>query len=232
VRRRHARGRQRARGRGSAALTLRLAAALTLLALASAATLAQDAAPVAAPEATAPPMGVQAKLPRAPQGFIWRHFEGAVFLRPEAWNERTALGPVARAGGRMRVFAASPEEFSEEKFFEMGFTLQVVKDSKKLGGADASTVALLYLKPFVDAHAKEDILHADRTTRGGVEYTSLRYRNAPPGMKAIVVHKFVIAIDQQDAVFAFTFESPEESWKESWEKFGSTMLASTSFLRR
>lgn len=214
---------------------LALRGALSIVAVAASVAFAQAPSPETAaeplPEVTAPPMAVQPGLPRAPEGFVWRHFEGAVFLHPLGWNERTAVGPVARAGTHMKVYASSPEAFSAESFFEMGLTLQVVKDSKKLTGVDASTVALLYIKPFLDATTREEVLMADRTTNAGIEYTYFRYRNAPAGQKPIVVHKFVAAVPRLDAVFAFTFESPEATWKENWERYGTPILKSTFFLR-
>jgi hypothetical protein len=48
-----------------------------------------------------------------------------------------------------------------------------------------------------------------------METTIVRYRDAPPGLKPVIIHKFLIANDAADSVHMFTFESPESSWEET-----------------
>jgi len=188
----------------------------------------QPAAPQA-PPVQAPPMVMQKRLARAPQGFLWRHYQAAVFVRPEAWSERTSLGPVARGGGTAFVYTATPAS-GDPRLADTVFTVEAIVGSRQLTGVDSPTVALLHLKPFVDAHTKEDVLLAERSTRGPFENTVFRYRDAPQGMKPMVVHKLVAASDRYDSVHVFTFESPEEHWKENWAAFGAPILRSAVVL--
>lgn len=50
-----------------------------------------------------------------------------------------------------------------------------------------------------------------------------RFRDAPPGLKPIVVHKLILA-NNADSLHIFTFESPESTWTENWEKYGTPIL--------
>lgn len=124
----------------------------------------------------------------------------------------------------MSVYAASPEQFSDSKQFEMGVTLQIISEPRALRNLPAKQAALLYLKPFLDAHRREDFLILDSKASGDFERTVARYRDAPPGLKPVIVHKFILANDVADSVHVFTFESPEATWKENWERFGTPIL--------
>lgn len=171
---------------------------------------------------------IRAQLPAPPAGFTWQIFKNAVLLRPDGWNVKTIdqqTSPVP-----VSVYAASPEQFSEGKQFELGITLQIISGPQALRSTTATKAALLYLKPFLDAHKQEDFLILERNVRGSFERTIVRFRDAPPGAKPIVVHKFILANDTADSVHVFTFESPADTWQENWERFGTPILSKVSVL--
>jgi hypothetical protein len=182
------------------------------------------------PSATPPPMAVGAQLRPAPEGFVWRAYRGALFARPSEWHERTAVQAVTKNGIPVTVYAASPEEFSETKQFEMGMTIQAIVQPRQIAKVDASKMAYIYLQPFLEAHKPPNVLLVDRSKKGDFENLWFRYRDAPSGQTPIVVHKFVVANDRLDFAYVFTFESPEATWEENWTKFGTPFLKNLNFL--
>ncbi len=162
------------------------------------------------------------KVPHAPKGFSWKVHQGAMLLKPNGWYERTrndVWGPI-----QMSVYAASPQRFSESEQFQLGVTVQVFADIKKLPGMNPTRLAQLYLKPLLDSHKREDILLANRLPRGAVETIVFRYRDAPGKALPIVVHKYLVVNDALDTVHVFTFESPESSWTDHWARYGQPIL--------
>lgn len=171
---------------------------------------------------------IKSQLPAPPSGFVWQLYKNAVFLKPGQWNEREIAG--STVGIPFAVYAASPEDFSASKQFEMGVTIQIISGSQRIRNIEAKKMALVYLKPFLDAHKKEEVLMLEQATRGDFERTFFRYRDAPPGLKPIIVHKFILANNVTDSVHIFTFESPVETWDENWTKYGMPILGKINVL--
>ena len=73
----------------------------------------------------------------------------------------------------------------------------------------AKKLALVYLEPFLRAHKKQDFSILKSKTDGDMETTIVRYRDAPPGLKPVIIHKFLVANDAADSLHVFTFESPD-----------------------
>lgn len=171
---------------------------------------------------------IKSQLPPPPNGFTWHLYKNAVLPKPAGWHEHEKS---ATSGGiPFTVYAASPEDFSDTKQFEMGVTVQIISASQRIRGIEAKKMALIYLKPFLDTHKKEEVLVLEQNTKGDFERTFFRYRDAPPGFKPIIVHKFILANNVTDSVHIFTFESPEESWKENWTMYGTPILSKVSVL--
>ena len=166
---------------------------------------------------------VTAPLPATPEGFVWRLFEDATFLKPRLWCEHeqvtaTSIIPVT-------TYATLPEVFCETKPFDLGLTVQVTRDSQKLCGVEAKKIVLVYLRPFVNARKEGDILFLERRTKGDFEYTFFRYTEALPSQKPVILHKFILANNVTDRAYAFTFKSPTQSWGEHWAQYGAPMLS-------
>jgi len=182
----------------------------------------------AAPNTEQVQEAIKSHLPAAPEGFAWQLYKNAVFLKPAQWHERvTATKP---GGIPVFVYAASPEEFSDIKQFEMGLTLQIISGSQHVRNIEARKMALLYLKPILDAHKKEEVLMLEQSTRGDFERTFFRYRDAPAGLKPIIVHKFILANNVTDSVHIFTFESPADTWEGNWAKYGTPILGKVNVI--
>jgi hypothetical protein len=171
---------------------------------------------------------MKSQLPTPPEGFMWNLYKNAVFLKPIQWHEKQMAS--SSLGIPITVFAVSPEEFSTTKQFEMGLTVEIISGSKKSIGLEAKKIALVYLKPILETHKKEDILIFAKDTPGDFERTFFRYRDAPPGLKPIIVHKFILANNVTDSVHVFTFESPVESWKENWANYGDPILSKVTVI--
>ena len=189
--------------------------------------LAQDA-PKSPPGTELIREATKSQLPAPPEGFIWQLYKNAVFLKPGQWKEREMAA--STIGIPVTVYAASPEDFSATKQFEMGLTLQIISGSQRIRNIEAKKMALAYLKPFLDAHKKEEVLMLAQSTRGDFERTFFRYRDAPQGLKPIIVHKFILANNVTDSVHIFTFESPVDTWDENWTKYGTPILSKVNVL--
>lgn len=165
---------------------------------------------------------IRTELPAPPDGFSWQLYKNTVFLKPSGWHEQEARRP---PGFPMATYATSPEAFSQSKQFEMGFTVNVFSGLQRLRGMDAKKAVPLMLKPILDSRSKQDILMLDQQPAGDFERTVLRYRDAPPGLKPVIVHKFILANSVTDSMHDFTFESPETTWAENWARYGTPILS-------
>lgn len=195
---------------------------VALATAASAATWAQEATqPMLTSEQLREAMKTQ--LPPPPEGFAWQLYKNAVFPKPVGWTEREL--PAAPSRVTMSTYATSPEAFSQAKPFETGLTVQIITGAKRTLNLEARKMALAYIKPFLDSHRKDEILILKQKPGGDFEQTFFRYRDAPPGLKPVIVHKFILANDKADSVHIFTFESPAETWDSDWAKFGTPILS-------
>lgn len=171
---------------------------------------------------------MKSQLPAPPDGFKWQLYKNVVFLKPTAWNESEMTQDIG--GIPLTTYATSPEEFSRTKQFEMGATIEVISGSQRIRGIPAKKFVFAYLKPIVDKHKKEDVLMFEQKTQGEFEQTFFRYRDAPPGLTPIIVHKFIVANNATDNLNVFTFESPAESWNDNWAKYGTPIISKLNIL--
>ncbi len=174
------------------------------------------------------PEDIKSQIPEPPEGFEWKLYKNAFFPKPLQWNELESS--TNGKGIPMTVYATSPEKFSNTKYFEMGFTIQIISGPKKSHKVEASKVAILYLKPFVETHKKEEILMFEESTVGDFETMIFRYRDAPAGLIPIIVHKFILANNITDSVHVFTYESPESTWAENWTRYGEPILSKVNII--
>lgn len=164
----------------------------------------------------------QAQLSAPPAGFAWKLYGDATFLKPVSWYERERIEtgnpfPVA-------TYSASPERFSETRQFEMGLSLQVIRDTQKLIGVDAKKMVDVYLNPHLNEPTKK-IIFLKQDTVSSFDLTFLRYKDAPPGQKPIIVHKYIMASSATDALHIFIFESPVKTWDKNWIRYGTPILS-------
>jgi hypothetical protein len=165
---------------------------------------------------------IKTQLPAPPEGFVWQLYKNAVFLQAVNWNEAQSLS--STSGVPSTVYSASPERFTAQRPFEMGLTVQIIRGSHKIRRIEAKDMALLYLQPMVDAHTKENVLMLERSENADSERTVFRYRDVLAGSNPVIVHKFVVASNEADTVHVFTFQSPEDTWKENWKAYGKPFL--------
>lgn len=149
--------------------------------------------------------------------FSWVIYRNAAFLMPLEWYKKE------KSSGLVGAIAVSPENFLESNLFEHGFTLQVIPDFEKTHSLLASDGGLQLIKKIVQQRPKQDILSFKKTKgRFSTDYI-IRYRDAPAGERAIIVHKVVRTIDITDTLHVFTYEALESEWEENWEKYGTTI---------
>ncbi|MEN9437629.1 MAG: hypothetical protein RIR09_2284 [Pseudomonadota bacterium] len=165
---------------------------------------------------------IKTQLPPPPLGFDWHLYKNTVFLQALNWIEAEHVSSVG--GVPMAVYSASAQAFSVSQPFEMGITVQTISGARKARNMDAKDMAVLYLKPYVDAHTKENVLLLERSENADTERTVFRYRDTPVGSRPVIVHKFVMASNDADTVHVFTFQSPETTWGENWKAFGKPFL--------
>lgn len=173
---------------------------------------------------------MRAQLPMAPAGFEWAFFKNAAFIRPKGWNVITKdVSPINGAIGA-DVYATSPEKFSRENPFEMGFTVQVMLGMSSTVWISAKHAYASYIACFMREIKDEDILILDERKRMQMDSVILRYRDASYGLPPIIVHKFMLINDDLEAFHAYTFESPERSWQENWMRYGTPILSNIAML--
>jgi hypothetical protein len=157
------------------------------------------------------------QLPEAPEGFKWIMFQGVALRKPIEWSEYKTD----------RVYTSSVESIVKYGKFETGITIQRVAKTKKLKNIPAMEYAVDFVKSL-EADKNNKTL---KLTFGGTKDTGniiYRYRNAPPNLKPIIVHKFLIANENEDFVVIATIESPEKKWNHIWKKYGLVIFKQIS----
>ncbi|OOG43037.1 hypothetical protein B0B52_10365 [Polaromonas sp. A23] len=150
-------------------------------------------------------------------------YKNTVFLKPAGWHELE--GKAAANAFPMGTYATSPEPFSENKQFEMGITVQIFSGTQRLRGLEAKKAAVMFVKLALDKHKKEEVLMLSQMPSGDFERTVFRFRDAPPGLKPVIIHQFILANNVTDSMHVFTFESPEDTWAENWAKYGAPVIS-------
>lgn len=168
------------------------------------------------------------QLPAPPAGFGWRMHENVTFLKPVRWHEHvTATHATASHKTTHPVpastYATSPQPFSETQPFDMGLTIQIIRDARKTLGIEARHVARAYLKPFFDP--RHDVRLFEQRMHGDFDCLYLQFKDSQPGLIPIIVYKFIVADDAADRVHDFTFESPARTWDTHWAKYASSILS-------
>lgn len=120
--------------------------------------------------------------------------------------------------------AMSPKDFSLHQQFETGFTVQVFSNLMKYGKPSPSKSAAMMQWDITKSHTKEDIRYFSQADKGDFKVSWLEYRDAPPGLKPIIVRHFYLANDTTDNLNVFIFESPESSWNQDWKTYGEVIF--------
>ena len=189
------------------------------------------AAPASLPApavASAPSPELRKQLPPAPEGFDWLVYKNCALLCPAGWNQK--IRPEDPAKNLTGSFALSPAVFSENKYFDHGFTVQIHTDVKKRFGAEASPSLQGFIQPVAAKVKKEDLLLFKEGTAAGGATRILRYIDAPPGLTPLVIHRYFVADDAKDVIYVFTYESPQATWDENWKTYGTPIVARLSIL--
>jgi hypothetical protein len=191
----------------------------------------KSAPPAAVPGASPPPAPavvsapspeLRKQLPPAPEGFDWLVYKNCALLSPAGWNQK--VRPDDPAKNLTGAFAISPEVFSEKKYFDHGFTVQIHTDVKRRFGAAASPSLAAFIQPLAAKVKKEDLLLFKEGGAAGGSTNILRYVDAPPGLTPLVVHRYFVANDAADTIHVFTYEAPQAQWEENWKTFGTPIL--------
>jgi len=157
-------------------------------------------------------------LPKAPEGYKWERFleVQSAFLCPTNWHR------IEKASASTHTYALSKEPVKTNGLFETGLTLQVVKGLQKKTGVVPSLTASKMGEAVLRSKDNKKLDMKD-VSSGPFKAFFIRYRNAPPVTKPIVIHQVYISNDKKDTLFIVTFEAPEKSWDEAW-KIGEPMV--------
>jgi hypothetical protein len=157
-------------------------------------------------------------LPKAPEGYRWERFREvqSAFLCPTNWHR------TEKAVASSHTYALSKEPVKTNGLFETGLTLQVIKGLQKKKGI-APSLAATKMGEAVLKSKENKKLDMQDVSSGPFKAFFIRYRNAPPPAKPIVIHQVYISNDKKDTLFIVTFEAPEKFWDEAW-KIGEPMV--------
>jgi hypothetical protein len=172
--------------------------------------------------ASAPSAELRKQLPPPPEGFDWLIYKNCAVLCPAGWNQK--IRPDDPAKNITGAFAISPEVFSEKKYFDHGFTVQIHTDVKRRFGAAASPSLAAFIQPLAAKVKKEDLLLFKEGASASGSTSILRYVDAPPGLTPLVVHRYFVANDAADTIHVFTYEAPQAQWDENWKNVGTPIL--------
>lgn len=159
----------------------------------------------------------------APDGYSWQVLPTCFVLQPDGWDAKVITDQTVD-GVRLYQWAASPEEFTDEKPFETGFSVNI-----HFGGGSAvrsaESLAEKVLQPWKERFG-EDLAGAEDVSIDRVEgYTTYRFRFQETSAEPpLTVARYIVVDVSDGSVTDLSFESPQESWQENWEKFGSTVM--------
>lgn len=179
-----------------------------------------------APAGEAPDLALESlrpMLPPAAAGFEWALYRNVAFLKPAGWKSRTR--PDVPEQNVTGAFAQSPEDFSEENYFQHGFTIQVVTGFRKASKVPPALGAMTMIKGLTEARSKKDVLLFDDGASPIGKTFIFRYNDAPADKTPLTIHKYFIADDEADVLYIITYESPKDSWDANWKQFGTPLLS-------
>ncbi len=187
---------------------------------------AQPAAPQPPPAPAAisyePSAELLKQLPAADAGFTWLVYQNCALLRPDGWNLRTRAAEPQKS--RLGSFAMSPEVFSETKYYDHGMSVQIMPNAKASLGDVPSKGVMAFVAPKAEKLGKKNLLvYQNKPTSTGASVV-FRYIDAPPNLTPLVIHRYYVADDAKDTVYIFTYEAPQESWEQNWEKYGTPIF--------
>ncbi len=167
------------------------------------------------------------KLPRIepPAGFRWKRIGGSAVLQPIGWYSHSNQEDMG--GINYYTYAASPVDFSLEKPFRTGLTVQILRDDSRLYDAAADDLAALYLEPYIKRieSGQAEAMVFEKGVQDNYKTVLMRYKTAANGSPEVIVHKYSAADMMQNIVYIFTFESPADGWREAWQLYGDLFFA-------
>jgi hypothetical protein len=172
-------------------------------------------------------------LPSPPDGFTWHTFKEAqaTVLRPEVWHVHQVMNDQSFTG------CLSKECIQTEGMFSTGLTLNVfrgTKDGLREHDPDShpDTAVMLPLTstlPNLTSDPRFQVFYLDPCVQRTSASRLVRVHFRLPGSKGpLILYKFTIEFDQSPDVYLLTFESPEDTWDESW-KIGKQILTKLVF---
>ena len=69
----------------------------------------------------------------------------------------------------------------------------------------------------------DTIINTKNISQGEFISFFVRYINSPTILKPITIHKVFIANEKTGSLYIMTFESPKETWEQSWQ-IGKVMM--------
>lgn len=156
-------------------------------------------------------------LPKPTSGYVWKVFRGVAIQRPAKWNEYSEGG----------TYCSSVESVSENRMFETGVTIQVIRDVEKKTSRSPSQLISIMLRDLAGKPENKKLIYKVNK-HDDLDTVVFRYRNAPPKIVPIVVHQYFQVSDKNDFLNIITFETTEKNWDKYWASEGETILSNVA----
>ncbi|MCK9174494.1 MAG: hypothetical protein M0O96_04365 [Desulforhopalus sp.] len=158
----------------------------------------------------------------APGGYSWQVLPTCFVLQPDGWEAKVT--DHTQNGVRHYYWATSPEDFSAERPFETGFSVEILFGGG-INGTSADALAATVLTPWYEKFGKKMTKAElyEESAHNGYRMYRFQYEDtsATPVLK---VQKYLVADSFDFSVTIFTFESPVEEWGKNWGEFGQMLM--------
>lgn len=158
----------------------------------------------------------------APEGYSWQVLPTCFVLQPDGWGAKTT--DHTEDGVRHYFWATSPEDFSVERPFETGFSVEILFGGG-INGTPANALAATVLTPWYEKFGEkmEKAELYEESEHNGYRMYRFQYEDASAS-PALKVQKYLVTDSSDFSVTIFTFESPVENWEKNWGEFGQMLM--------
>jgi hypothetical protein len=155
----------------------------------------------------------QPELPTPPDGFDWQWCEDVKvgLLKPKGWHFQSEKKNDTRA------YFITKEKIDPKTGFETGLSLNVIPGVGKKSGGSTSGYAIQFVRQAIrDRETVLEVFDPDKI--GPARTVGCRIKK-----DGSVIHYFLVADNDRDMLYLFSFESPDKQWEIAW-KTGEQMF--------
>jgi hypothetical protein len=160
------------------------------------------------------------RLAHLDKGWHWEVFEevGVGVKTPDDWHRKVSQAPNSYTG------SVSVEDCSNGSFYKTGFSVIALGNIRKDYEMPPSKAAVAYMQNLA-ANPDATILETDPLKKNGQRHSCIiRFRHRPKIGNDIIVHHYVVAMDEKNMLYIFIFESSTDQWDTVWKTYGIPMM--------